>query len=210
MNHNKARMLVAGWVMSLSGAIHASVGDQNQFTGRFSQLAASYQGQGNNTSRQGFSCIAAETFSASMLSDEWQQAFRDVLHMSAANLAVADVSDVLPVTDHGVTEDVAHNFRRIEILLYAQRRMLEVAPKIEMPTHPRATARVIQARYNSFMQMGMNTETQEYHLSDASGEADITREKIYDYSHYLNPCLNSSKRFVAKVVAEFRAMSQEA
>lgn len=210
MNHNKARMLVAGWVMSLSGAVHASVGVQKPFSGGFSQLAASYQGLGNNTSLQGFSCTAAETISAPMLSDEWQQAFRDVLHMSAANFAVDHISDALTLTDHGMPGDVGRNFRRIEILLYAQTQLLDVAPKIEMPTPARETALVIQARYNSVMQMGMNTQAQKYPLADASGEADITPEKMSDYGHYLNPCLNSSKRFVAKVVAEFRAVSQEA
>jgi len=199
-------MLVAGMMISLSGAIYASMGERTPFTGRFSQLAASYQGQGNNTALQGFSCTTTETISASMISDEWQQAFREVLPMSAVNLMLAGTGEVVPLTEHSVTEDVARNFRRIEILLYAQTRVPEVSAQIDMPSHAREAALAKQARYNSVMQMGMNTQMQELHLPDASGEAAITAEN----SHYLNSCLNSSRRFVAKVIAEFRTMYQEA
>lgn len=212
MNHNKARMLVAGMTLTMlvSSAIHASMGDQRQFSGRFSQLAAGYQAQGENTSLQGFSCTAAETISASMFSDEWQQAFRDVLHLSADNFTPAEASGASPVKGHRGAGDMAHHFRRIEILQYAQTQVLDVAPNIAMPAHARATALAMQARYHSFMLMGLNTLTQEYHQPGASGQAVITPEKIYGHSDYLNPCLNSSKRLVVKVVAEFRAMSQEA
>ncbi|WP_407704385.1 beta-N-acetylhexosaminidase [Winslowiella arboricola] len=98
----------------------------------------------------------------------------------------------------------------IEILKYADARAIEVIPEVDMPAHARAAVIAMEARYQRLMQQGKVTEASQYRLLDPDDNSSTTSVQFYDRTSYLNPCLDSSKRFVDKVIAEFRSMHLEA
>ncbi|MFS2223509.1 beta-N-acetylhexosaminidase [Pantoea sp. B65] len=98
----------------------------------------------------------------------------------------------------------------IDILQYAAARLIEVIPEVDMPAHARAAVIAMEARYQRLMRQGKAAEAAEYRLLDADDSSNTTSVQFYDRTSYLNPCLDSSKRFVAKVIGEFRAMHQAA
>ena len=98
----------------------------------------------------------------------------------------------------------------IAILRYAKARGIEVIPEIDMPAHARAAVISMEARYNRLMKEGKTKEANEYRLVDPTDTSNTTSVQFYDRTSYLNPCLDSSMRFVDKVISEIQAMHQAA
>lgn len=98
----------------------------------------------------------------------------------------------------------------IEILKYAKARQIDVIPEIDMPAHTRAAIVSMEARYDRLMKEGKEAEANEYRLMDPTDTSNTTSVQFYDRRSYLNPCLDSSKRFVDKVIGEIAAMHKEA
>ncbi|MEZ0583392.1 beta-N-acetylhexosaminidase [Erwinia sp. STN24] len=98
----------------------------------------------------------------------------------------------------------------IAILRYAKARRIEVIPEIDMPAHARAAVISMEARYNRLMKEGKTKEANEYRLVDPTDTSNTTSVQFYDRTSYLNPCLESSMRFVDKVISEIQAMHQAA
>lgn len=98
----------------------------------------------------------------------------------------------------------------IEILKYAKARHIEVIPEIDMPAHARAAVVSMEARYQRFMSEGNEEAANEFRLLDPTDTSNTTSVQFYGPRSYLNPCLDSSKRFVTKVVGEIAAMHAEA
>ncbi|WP_380184394.1 beta-N-acetylhexosaminidase [Kalamiella sp. sgz302252] len=98
----------------------------------------------------------------------------------------------------------------IDILRYAKARAIEVIPEIDMPAHARAAVVSMEARYNRLMKEGKTAEANEYRLVDPSDTSNTTSVQFYNRTSYLNPCLDSSTRFVDKVISEIQAMHQAA
>jgi len=98
----------------------------------------------------------------------------------------------------------------IDILRYAKARAIEVIPEIDMPAHARAAVISMEARYNRLMKEGKTREANEYRLVDPTDTSNTTSVQFYDRTSYLNPCLDSSMRFVDKVIGEIQAMHQAA
>lgn len=98
----------------------------------------------------------------------------------------------------------------LDILGYAKARQIEVIPEIDIPAHARAAVVSMEARYKKLMVQGKEQEANEYRLLDPTDTSNTTSVQFYDRRSYLNPCMDSSKRFIDKVISEVAAMHKEA
>lgn len=98
----------------------------------------------------------------------------------------------------------------IEILKYARARHIEVIPEIDMPAHARAAVIAMEARYDRLMKEGKDQEANLFRLQDPTDTSVTTGVQYYNRTGYLNPCLDSSRNFTAKVIDEIQKMHQEA
>lgn len=98
----------------------------------------------------------------------------------------------------------------IDIVKYAQARQIEVIPEIDMPAHARAAVISMEARYDKLKAAGDEKGANEFRLVDPTDTSNTTSVQFYDRKSYLNPCLDSSKRFVDKVIGEVAQMHKEA
>lgn len=98
----------------------------------------------------------------------------------------------------------------VEILKYANARNIEVIPEIDMPAHARAAVISMEARFERLMEEGKEAEANEYRLMDPQDTSNVTTVQFYDKQSFINPCMESSVRFVDKVISEVAAMHQEA
>ncbi len=122
---------------------------------------------------------------------------------------------LLPQLGSGATSDNFGSgyFSRedyIEILEFANARNIEVIPEIDMPAHARSAVVPMEARYKRLMAQGKEAQANEYRLMDPNDTSNVTTVQFYDKHSFINPCLDSSKRFVDKVISEVAAMHQEA
>jgi hexosaminidase len=98
----------------------------------------------------------------------------------------------------------------VDILTYAKARNIEVIPEIDMPAHARAAVVSMEARHDRLMEEGKEAEANEYRLMDPQDTSNVTTVQFYDKQSFINPCMESSTRFVDKVISEVAAMHQEA
>ncbi len=98
----------------------------------------------------------------------------------------------------------------IDILKYAKARQIEVIPEIDMPAHARAAVISMEARYDRLMKEGKEKEANQYRLLDPTDTSNTTGVQFYNRTGYLNPCLESSRNFVNKVIDEIQQMHKEA
>jgi hexosaminidase len=86
----------------------------------------------------------------------------------------------------------------IEIVRYAAARHIEVIPEIEMPGHARAAIKSMEARAD-----------RQYALSDPDDRSVYTSVQGYP-DNVMNPALESTYQFIARVVGDLAAMHREA
>ena len=98
----------------------------------------------------------------------------------------------------------------IEILKYAKARHIDVIPEIDVPAHARAAVISMEARYDRLMKEGKEQEANAYRLLDPTDTSNTTGVQFYDRTGYLNPCLDSSRNFIDKVIGEIQQMHKEA
>lgn len=98
----------------------------------------------------------------------------------------------------------------IDILKYAKARQIEVIPEIDMPAHARAAVISMEARYDRLMKEGKEKDASEFRLLDPTDTSNTTGVQFYNRTGYLNPCLDSSRNFVDKVIGEIQQMHKEA
>ena len=98
----------------------------------------------------------------------------------------------------------------IEIIKYAKARFIEVIPEIDMPAHARAAIVSMEARYKRLMKEGKEQQANEFRLVDPTDTSNTTTVQFYNRMSYLNPCLDSSQRFVTKIMDEMAKMHVEA
>ncbi len=86
----------------------------------------------------------------------------------------------------------------VEIVRYAAARHIEVIPEIEMPGHARAAIKAMEARGDP-----------QYLLSDPADRSVYTSVQGYP-DNVINPALESTYRFIERVVGDLAAMHREA
>jgi len=84
----------------------------------------------------------------------------------------------------------------VEIVRYAAARHIEVIPEIEMPGHARAAVKAMAGR-------------PDYALTDAADTSKYTSVQGYP-DNVINPALESTYRFIERVVSDLAAMHREA
>jgi len=84
----------------------------------------------------------------------------------------------------------------VEILRYAAARHIEVIPELEMPGHARAAIKAMQAN-------------QQYKLNDPDDRSVYTSAQGY-HDNVMNPALESTYRFIERVVGDLVALHREA
>lgn len=97
----------------------------------------------------------------------------------------------------------------IEILRFAKDRNVEVIPEIDMPGHARAATVAMKARYQRFLDKGDKRSAEEYLLSDPHDKSEYTSVQNYT-DNAINVCMDSTYRFVSKVIYEIQRMHRDA
>ncbi len=97
----------------------------------------------------------------------------------------------------------------IEILKFAAERHIEVIPEIDMPGHARAAVVAMKARFERLAKAGDLTAAHQYLLSDPNDKSVyLTVQNYTDNS--VNVCMESTYRFIDKVIYELQQMYREA
>ncbi|MGL5359058.1 MAG: family 20 glycosylhydrolase, partial [Shewanella sp.] len=97
----------------------------------------------------------------------------------------------------------------IDILHYAAARQIQVIPSMDMPGHSRAAIKAMDARYRRLLAEGKVDEASTYLLSDLGDKTRYSSVQYYD-DNTLNVCMESTYRFVDKVISEIAALHQSA
>src|SRR5437867_3214934 len=90
----------------------------------------------------------------------------------------------------------------VDIVRYAAARHIQVIPEIEMPGHARAAIKAMEARFRA-------TGDQQYRLTDPADTSRYTSVQGYP-DNVMNPALESTYRFIERVVGDLAAMHREA
>ena len=91
-----------------------------------------------------------------------------------------------------------------DLLRYAQARHIEVIPEFDFPAHARAAVQAMERRYQR-LAAGDPAAASEFRLVDPDDTS--VHRSVQGYTDNLvNPCLESTYRFLTKVVTEVRAM----
>ncbi|XP_060064623.1 chitobiase-like [Ylistrum balloti] len=96
-----------------------------------------------------------------------------------------------------------------EILKFAQQRHIEVIPEIDMPGHSHAAIKAMQARYYRFQEVKDTKSAKEYLLTDFHDTDSVTTSVQMYSENSMNPGLDSTYKFVDKIVKEVKDMHAE-
>ncbi|WP_437927959.1 family 20 glycosylhydrolase [Sorangium sp. So ce291] len=97
----------------------------------------------------------------------------------------------------------------LEILRHAKARHIEVIPEIDMPGHARAAVKAMEARRARLAAEGDLEKAEEFLLSDPEDASRYMSVQMW-HDNVLNPCRESTYRFVKTVVDDIVAMYAEA
>jgi hexosaminidase len=95
-----------------------------------------------------------------------------------------------------------------EILAYADARHIEVIPELDFPAHARAAVQAMERRFERFSDSDPQ-KANEYRLLDPNDTSEHRSVQYYT-DNLVNPCIESTYRFLTKVVTEVRAMYEDA
>ncbi|VUD66740.1 Chitobiase [Thalassocella blandensis] len=97
----------------------------------------------------------------------------------------------------------------VDIIRFAADRNITVIPEIDMPGHSRAAIVAMKARYHTLLAQGKKAQAQEYLLSDPQDASEYRTVQNYT-DNAINVCLDSTYKFVGKVVYELQKMHRDA
>lgn len=97
----------------------------------------------------------------------------------------------------------------LDILHYASARHIQVIPSFDMPGHARAAVKAMELRYRRYMALGDSQKAREFLLTDFSDKPDYHSFQYYN-DNTINVCLESSYRFIDKVLGEVQKLHQDA
>lgn len=97
----------------------------------------------------------------------------------------------------------------IEILQFAAARFIEVIPSLDMPGHSRAAVKSMEVRYKRLVSEELTPQAEQYLLTEFADNSQYRSIQHYN-DNTLNPCMESTYRFVDKVLSELIVMHQQA
>ena len=127
----------------------------------------------------------------------------------------SDMSSLLPLLGSGPGFDTSGSgYYTVEeyrqILVYAKERHIEVIPEIDMPGHSHAAIKSMKARHKKYMELKDKKMAEEYLLSDLDQEGKLGSHSVQMFAdNAMNPGLDSTYRFVEKVVKEVKKMHED-
>lgn len=95
-----------------------------------------------------------------------------------------------------------------ELLKYARARHIQIIPEFDLPGHSHAAIKAMEARYRTYRDMGQNDNGLRYYLNDLNDESSYQSGQFF-FNNSVNPCIETSYRFVEKLVEEVQAMHKE-
>nr|WP_306806003.1 family 20 glycosylhydrolase [Caballeronia sp. BR00000012568055] len=98
----------------------------------------------------------------------------------------------------------------VALVRYASDRFVDIVPEIDMPGHARAAVVSMEARYRRLAAQGDVVGANAYRLLDPADTSNVTTVQFYDRRSFINPCSDSARRFVTKVISEVASMHREA
>ncbi|MGL1956946.1 MAG: carbohydate-binding domain-containing protein [Colwellia sp.] len=121
---------------------------------------------------------------------------------------------LLPQLGNGPTKDTPVNGYLstddyIDIVKYADARHIEVIPSLDMPGHSRAAVKSMDARYKKFIAANEPKKAAEYMLTELADESSYSSIQHYN-DNTLNPCIDSTYRFVDKILTEIISLHESA
>lgn len=96
-----------------------------------------------------------------------------------------------------------------QLLVQANNLGIEVIPSFDMPGHVRAAVKSMQVRYNKLMAQGKPEQARMYLLTEPGDPSQYRSIQFYN-DNTLNPCVDSTYRFLDKVLNELKVMHAEA
>jgi hexosaminidase len=97
----------------------------------------------------------------------------------------------------------------VEIVAAARDRHVRVIPSVDMPGHSRAAIKAMEERHRRLEAAGQREEAERYLLSDPEDRTEYESIQYYT-DNTINVCMDSSYRFIGKVVDEMSEMHAEA
>lgn len=96
-----------------------------------------------------------------------------------------------------------------DVLKAAHQQHIEVIPSLDMPGHSRAAIQAMEARYARFMLQEEKDKAEEFMLTELEDTTVYSSIQHYN-DNTINPCIDSSYRFIDKVLSEIKKMHDEA
>ena len=97
----------------------------------------------------------------------------------------------------------------VRLLQHAKAHHIEVIPEIDLPGHARAAIKAMEARYQRLMRAGKPEQALAYRLTEDNDASRYLTVQNYN-DNAVNVCLESSYRFIDKVISELQLMYQDA
>lgn len=127
----------------------------------------------------------------------------------------SDMSSLLPLLGSGPGFDTSGSgFYTVDeyrdILRYAKQRHIEVIPEIDMPGHSHAAIKSMKARHKKYMELKDKEKAEEYLLSDFDQDCKLGSRSVQMFvDNAMNPGLESTYKFVKKIVTEVKKMHED-
>lgn len=96
-----------------------------------------------------------------------------------------------------------------EILVYAQKKHIQVIPELETPGHARAAIKSMEARYRKFMKLGNRQEAEKYLLNDSADKSEYFSAQSWN-DNVMNVAMPSVYTFISQVLDELKGMYKAA
>ena len=95
------------------------------------------------------------------------------------------------------------------LIQFAAARHIEIIPEVDSPGHARAAIKSMEARYRKLMKTNTKEAAEEYLLTEVGDPSVYFSVQMFN-DNAMNPCMNSTYKFMEKIITEIKKMHDEA